>query len=132
MCKTKLFLSILSVTMILCLCGTAMAQIALFANSTFKSSSVSLNSSGTATFSAATRIKCNSIKVNSSTLQVKSGSSWSDAKALTVPAAATNCSSYQKTKSYGSDMTSGKTYRIKAVFNADGETVTCYSGEISY
>lgn len=130
--KTKLLATILSVIMLLCFCGSAVAQIVLFSNSTFRAYSVSLNSSGKATFSATTTKTCASIKVSSCTLQVKSGSDWTDSKTLTAPAGVTDCSSIYVTKSYASDLTSGKTYRLKAVFNADGGTVTCYSGEISY
>jgi hypothetical protein len=132
MCRVKTATFILSLVMLLCFCGTAMAQMVTFASSTFRTSSVGFSSAGKATFSATTTKNCASIKVSSCTLQVKSGSSWNDAKLLTAPAGDTNCSSYYATKSYGSDLTSGKTYRLKAVFNADGNTVTCYSGEISY
>ena len=130
--KDRLCTTILSLVILMSFCGTAMAQMILFASSTFKSSAVTLNSSGTATFSATATKKCNLIKVDSCTLQIKIGISWVDAKALATPVSATNCYTYQKTKSYGSEMTSGKTYRIKAVFNADGETVTCYSSGMTY
>lgn len=130
--KPKLFSIVLSLAVMLCLCGTAMAEYTVFANASFKTSSVKFSSAGKATFSATTISKCASIKVSSCTLQVKSGSDWTDSKALTTPAGVTDCSSIYVTKSYASDLTSGKTYRLKAVFNADGGTVTCYSGEISY
>lgn len=107
-------------------------EIRPFASTAFKKSSISLSTSGNATFSATVDIICDSISVSGCTLQQKSGTKWVDAKSLTPPDSMSNTFVYSKSKDYSSSMTSGKTYRIKATFNADGTTLTKYSGSINY
>ena len=73
------------------------------------------------------------LKMTSCILQIKTGSVWVDSMTLTAPSkVATNTSRYSAAKDYSSSCSSGNTYRIKAVFDADGHTKTAYSNSISY
>lgn len=111
----------------------AYAQMVIFASSDYNSATVSLSSSGKATFSATTTTKCEEIKVTSCTLQIKSSGAWSDSKTLIAPSTiAKNTAAYAATKNYSSSMSGGNTYRIMATFNADGKTTTKYSNEITF
>lgn len=127
--------SIMVMVVLTTLCfHTALASIAVpYADSVFSSAGVSLSSSIKATYSANTRAKCSVIKVSSCTLQIKDGSNWSDSSSLTAPTTiATNTSVFKATGSYSSSCTLGNTYRIKAIFDADGHQITRYSNEVSY
>jgi hypothetical protein len=86
-----------------------------------------------ATFSATTLMTCESISVTSCILQVKSGTTWSNVGSVTPPSTvAQNTTIYGAIKSYASSCTSGNTYRLKAVFTADGHSLTTYSNEATY
>jgi hypothetical protein len=103
------------------------------ADSVFSRTSVSVNTSMSATFSATAQLVCESISVTSCTLQVKNGSTWSNVGSVTPPSAvAENTTVYGAVKGYSSYCTSGKTYRLKAVFTADGHSLTSYSNEAAY
>lgn len=104
-----------------------------FADSYFDSATISLSSSMKASFSALTSYKSSKIQVTSCTLQRKNGNTWNDVATLTPPSTvATNAYSYRASSAYSSAATSGYTYRVWAVFNADGHTVTRYSNSVAY
>lgn len=97
------------------------------ANSAFSSTEVIFSSSMFAEFSALTTKSYPKITV-SVTLQRKEGSSWVNERALPAPTfEASNTTTWGTSKSYSSYGTTGETYRLKAVFNADGVTATAYS-----
>lgn len=97
------------------------------ANPAFSSTEVIFTSSMFAEFSALTTKSYPKITV-SVTLQRKEGSSWVNERALPAPTfAASNTTTWGTSKSYSSYGTVGETYRLKAVFNAEGVTATAYS-----
>ena len=104
-----------------------------YADTVFSSAKVSLSAQINASFTAQTKSKQAEIKVTSCILQIKTGSVWADSMTLTAPSkVATNANRYTASKNYSSSCSSGNTYRIKAVFDADGHTKTTYSNSISY
>lgn len=107
-------------------------EIIPYADTVFKNASVSLNTSGKATFSAVTFKICKNIKIVTCYLQLKTGETYQSVKALSCPSADSNTNDYYATKDYSGDMTPGHTYRIKATFDADGHTLTKYSGPIDW
>lgn len=115
-----------AVSLILCMSvSTAFADNR--ANSAFSSTEVIFTSSMFAEFSALTTKSYPKITV-SVTLQRKEGSSWVNERALPAPTfAASNTTTWGTSKSYSSYGTVGETYRLKAVFNAEGVTATAYS-----
>ena len=97
------------------------------ANSAFSSTEVALSASMYADFTALTTRDYPKITV-SVTLQRKDGSSWIDDRDLPAPVfAASNTAVWGASKDYSDYGTSGETYRIKAVFDAEGVTATAYS-----
>lgn len=108
------------------------AEIKPFASYVFKKTSISLTTSGNATFYASVDTAVSSISISNCILQQKSGSKWVTAATLEVPESMSDTIAYYKSKDYHSSMSSGKTYRIKATFSAGGHTVTDYSGSITY
>lgn len=111
---------------------TARAEIIPYADTTFRNASVTVSTTGKATFKASTRVECASLKVASCYLQLKTGETYQSVKSLVCPPALTNATWYSETKDYSGDMTPGHTYRIKATFDADGHTLTKYSGPIDW
>lgn len=108
-------------------------EIVPFADSVFKSAGVSLNAEKMATFTATTMESVSSISVTSCTLEKKNGTKWEAVKSLAVPdTVATNTVSYGATKNYDTAIPSGGPYRIVAVFDADGHTITKYSTSRSF
>ena len=104
-----------------------------YADTVFSSARVSLSTQMDASFTAQTKSKQAEIKVTSCILQIKTGSVWADSMTLTAPSkVATNANRYTASKNYSGSCSSGNTYRIKAVFDADGHTKTAYSNSISY
>ena len=104
-----------------------------YADTVFSSARVLLSTQMDASFTAQTKSKQAEIKVTSCILQIKTGSVWADSMTLTAPSkVATNANRYTASKNYSSSCSSGNTYRIKAVFDADGHTKTTYSNSISY
>ena len=104
-----------------------------YADTVFSSARVLLSTQMDASFTAQTKSKQAEIKVTSCILQIKTGSVWADSMTLTAPSkVATNTIRYSAAKNYSSSCSSGNTYRIKAVFDADGHTKTTYSNSISY
>lgn len=130
----KRVLCFLSLTAMFCIISVSAFAITLvpFANAMFKSASVTMKSSGAATFRATTDKIVNSLSVASVTLQVKSESSWNTDTSLTEPSTvASNTNTYSSTANYSSELKSGRTYRLKANFNADGNSITKYSSEVT-
>lgn len=104
-----------------------------FADTVFSSAEVSLSTKMNASFTARTKSSKAEIKVTECVLQIKSGGTWRDEVSLTPPSKiATNTGRYSAAKDYSSSCSSGNTYRIKAIFDADGHTKTAYSNSVSY
>jgi hypothetical protein len=109
---------------------TALASVD--ANPNIASASIYLSTSVNATFTLTARKFCN-ISVYDVKLEVKnSNGTWSFVSWLSSPAGATNAVILNSSKSYASSCVSGKTYRISATFDADGETVSRTSNEATY
>ena len=118
--KNSIFLCVvlLAVSMI-----SSVALAGTHANSAFSSTEVALSASMYADFTALTTRDYPKI-----TLQRKDGSSWIDDRDLPAPVfAASNTAVWGASKDYSDYGTSGETYRIKAVFDAEGVTATAYS-----
>ena len=124
--RVVLVITILLVSMIF---TTALAVIA---NPNISSASINLPSSMNANFSLIARKFCD-ISVYNVKLEVKNNNgTWSFVSWLSSPAGASNAISLNSSKSYASSCISGKTYRISATFDADGETVSRTSNEATY
>ena len=124
---------LLCLMMLLSIVHATAAIVTPMADPVFARTSVSINSSMSSTFSATTQLVCDSISVTSCTLQVKNGSTWSNVGSVTPPSTeAKNTTVYVAVKSYSSSCTSGKTYRLVAVFTADGHSLTSYSNQVTY
>lgn len=109
------------------------AMVTPYADTVFSSARVSLNTKMNASFTAQTKAKQAEIKVTECVLQVKNGTEWNESTTLTAPSkVATNTSRYSAAKDYSSNCSSRNTYRIKAVFDADGYSKTVYSNSVSY
>lgn len=103
------------------------------ADAIFTAARVSLSSAGKASFSAQVKSVRDEIKVSDCVLQVKKDGKWSDDTTLTPPShIATSSRSFSASKDYSSNCSEGKTYRIKAIFDADGHTKTAYSNSVDY
>lgn len=128
--KIKVFSLILVVILVAGVSMTALAGVQ--ENAKIKSASIRLSTSMSADFICSTRSFAN-ISVYSVTLEVKnSNGTWSSAGSLSSPSGATDALSLNSKSSYSSSCTKGKTYRIKATFDADGETVSRTSNEATY
>lgn len=119
------------VTALTAVVWTASAEISPLSSEVFHRASVSC-SSGTATFSARVNIQCSSISVTSCTLQKFENGSWVFAATLATPESKSNTYTYFTTKDYSSSMSTGVTYRIKATFEAGGDSVTTTSKSFTY
>ena len=109
------------------------AMVTPYADTIFSSARVSLSTKMNASFTAQTKAMQSEIKVTECVLQVKNGTDWNESTTLIAPSkVATNTSRYSAAKDYSSNCSSGNTYRIKAVFDADGYTKTVYSNSVSY
>lgn len=86
---------------------------------------------GYTVFSAFTTYIADRIAVASCSLQVENGDSWETIQYLNPPGyVAMNTVTYSAEKTFSLNCESGKNYRIKAVFSADGHTVVRYSNEL--
>lgn len=122
---------LLSMIMLLCVAIPALANIN--ANQYYSDASIAFNTKGNAVFSCTTTFQFSELKVTNCKLQVKGLLSWSDAGSLPAPSyIAKNRYNYDYQMDYSSYLTSGKTYRIVATFNADGHTITKTSGSAKY
>lgn len=103
------------------------------ANEYYSDASIAFNTKGNAVFSCTTTFQFEELKVTDCKLQVKGLFSWSDAGSLPSPShIAKNRYNYDYQQDYSSYLTSGKTYRIVATFNADGHEITKTSGSAKY
>lgn len=103
------------------------------ASDAFKVTTIALTKNLYAEFRATTRRDYNEIKISSVTLQEMDGNKVVDSKTLTAPSTtATDTDMFVASADYQSEGTSGKSYRIKATFWADGYTVTGYSRTIDF
>ena len=110
----------------------AVAAIEPLASDIFASADVSLNSNKRAIFNATTNYS-SSVSVISCTLQKKDGTKWVNAGSLTPPShTSSNSYSFSAIANCSSSLINGNTYRIIAVFSADGETVTRTSSQRTY
>lgn len=103
------------------------------ASEVFESGYVMLGSDLFVQFGAATRFDCKKIYVSSCTLQeMDSNDNVVSTTNLTPPSTAVKGNTFTAFADYGSKGTSGKRYRIQAVFNADGATITRTSVTVSF
>jgi len=109
----------------------ACAEAMPLSSDSFVSASISLSTSGIASFSATVRRPC-TISVSRCTLQKKENGRWVYAASLTPPPNEENSMTYSADKDYSTNMTKGVTYRIVTTFKADGESVTKTSNSFTY
>ena len=130
--KTKKIMVVLSVLCLLTLFVGSIAVAAERASEVFESAYVMTGSDLYTEFGASTRRNVPSIYVSSCTLQeMDKNDKVVASKSLTPPSdKAVNASDFVAWKTFSG--TSGKRYRIKAVFSAGGETMTCYSTIVEY
>lgn len=122
----RVLMVLCAVSLVLCI-SMSSAFAGTQANSAFSSTEVIFTSSMFAEFSALTTKSYPKITV-SVTLQRKEGTSWVNERPLPAPTfAASNTTTWGTTKNYSSYGTVGETYRLKAIFNAEGVTTTAYS-----
>ncbi len=128
--KNKATLTILILTVILATILPAIA--AIEANPHIDSAGISLNSSMRARFDCSASDYYD-ISVYSVTLYKRNANgTWSYAGSLPAPPSAQNTSSYTKSVNYATYCTHGNTYRISAIFDASGETVSRTSNAMPY
>ncbi len=120
------FLAILQVGIV-----RANAEMLPFSSDIFLHADVNLQTTGLVTFVAKTHQRT-TIKVDSCILQKMEGGNWVFDQSLTCPTCLPNAVRYSMSMDYSAKLTSGTTYRIVAVFAADGETRTATSDEITY
>lgn len=131
--RVKRMLSFLVlVTLFIATLSTAAAEIAVpFASETYVSCTASLNSSKSASFNVTTSHSA-SIYVKSVKLQKKNGGKPVNVKSLTTPSKTASGRNYSDTMSYSDSIPDDGTYRIQAVFSADGETRTVSSSWVTF
>ena len=109
----------------------AYAEAMPLSSDSFVSASVSVSTSGTASFSATVRRPC-TISVSSCTLHKMQGGRWVYAAPLAVPPSKEGAMTYSAQKDYSASMVKGVTYRIVATFKADEDSVTKTSNSFTY
>lgn len=121
------------ITVALCLLvRTARAEAMPLSSAVFIRTAVGCTTTGSVRFTAQVSVSCDSISVTSCTLERKVGGDWVFSKYLNPPESKSNTYSYWVTKNYSSELTRGNTYRIIAVFEANGESVTKISNTFTY
>lgn len=131
--KRATMITVVLVLTTMTLCPALAYNSQINANQYYAEASVALNSSGKAVFSALTTFQFSELSVTSCSLQVKEGGVWKDDVTLTPPSyVAKNRYTYSAEKTYSLNCTSGKTYRFKATYNADGHTITKCSNEVKF
>ena len=129
----RVMVSIISLVFVLSIVCVATAEMQPFANQYFYEASVAFNNQGKSVFTATTTFQFNNLSVTSCVLQMKSGNTWINSQTLTPPSTtASQRYTYSAEKTYSLNCVSGKTYRLKAIFNADGHTITRYSNEVRF
>ncbi len=102
------------------------------ASPVFDSGYVMIGSDLFAEFGASALVQCSSIYVSSCSLQEMNGNTVVRTITLTPPSTrVTNAYDFTAWKSYAGSGTSGKRYRIKAVFYGNGYTITRYSNIVT-
>ncbi len=109
----------------------AKAEMKPLTSEIYQNANAELLSTGKATFKAAIQYRA-TINVSSCILQKKVGNTWVFDQSLSCPPSMSNTLRYSKTMDYSAKLTIGTTYRIVAVFDADGETKTVTSNEMAY
>ncbi len=109
----------------------AKAEMAPLSNELYQYAYAELLPTGKVAFSAAVRHRA-TIKVDSCILQKKEGNNWVFDQSLSCPPSVSNATRYSKNMDYSAKLTSGTTYRVVAVFDAEGETRTATSDGITY
>lgn len=125
------YMILISVALCL-LVRTAKADAMPLSSSVFIRTAVNCATTGSVRFTAQVKVSCDSISVTSCTLEKKDGENWVFSKYLSTPESKSKTYSYWVTKDYSSDLTKGNTYRIIAVFNANGESITKISNAFTY
>lgn len=123
-----------SFILILLTCNTAWAKTIMpIADTEFDVTTVFLKSSKEVTFRATTYDEKTALAITTCTLERKNDDgTWSTVRSLPAPGTvARNDFSFLVTVDYSSYIGSG-TYRIKAIFSADGHTVTVRSNERTF
>ena len=110
----------------------AMACISPASSNVFKSASINAASTGTVTFSAEAKKLCNSINIAGCSLDRLDDGKWVFVASLSVPVSKANTLRYSASMNYSSSLVHGNTYRFRATFSADGETLTRISASIAY
>lgn len=110
----------------------ASAEVLPLSSTSFRDVKIAFGSTGNATFSASLDHRCATISVTSCVLEKMVGGIWEFDEALSCPESVNNAMRYTKVKNYSSSLITGVSYRIIAVFDADGETMTVTSGTITY
>ena len=129
----RVSVSIVLLVFVLSIFGVAAAEMQPFANQYFYEASVALNNQGKSVFTATTTFQFNNLSVTSCVLQVKSGNTWINCQTLTPPSTVASLRyTYSAEKTYSLNCVSGKIYRLKAIFDADGHTITRYSNEVGF
>ena len=113
-------------------CAVATSEVSCFSSDTFFSVSVQPTASGVVAFNARLKLKCSSISVTTCTLEKLEDGSWKFVKSLSTPEVKTNTNRYSASKDYSSSLASGNTYRFKATFSANGETLSQTSPALNY
>lgn len=123
---------VLLLLVVLIFSWVSIALAGTYSDEVFESVVVSLSSTKTATFTADTYLRQNSIKVIVVRLYRQYGNSWTFTGYLPVPTnEATNALYYGAIMDYSSYIGTG-TYRILATFTADGHSISRYSNTITY
>ena len=121
---------VLALTAFMAFSLSAIAQID--ASQVFESGYVMLDTDLFVEFGAATRYSCDEIYVSSCKLQeMDSSGNVVSSKSLTAPSTVVKGSTFTAFGDYGGKGTSGKRYRVQAVFYADGATITRTSGTVT-
>lgn len=113
----------------LMICGMANAYAGIQANEIIDTAQVVLSASTKkAAFTMRTKVACNVLSVTSYSLYKSNGS-------VVTSGSITSTSSgmrYSKSVDFSGYITSGNSYYVTAVFNADGETKNASSATVSY
>lgn len=97
----------------------------------FSSATISLSSSGSCTFRAYTNADADRIEITAVYLFKKTNGVWECICSLPRPTTVSSGSSYAAVMSYGAYIGSG-TFRVQAMFNADGHESYRYSNGVDF
>ena len=124
-----------AVALLVCLC-VLLSSVGVLAepraDAVFTSASITLSGSGNCTYRAATNTDADRIEITAVYLFKKVNGVWECAGSLPIPSyVATNTSTYSATINYYAYMGTG-TYRVQAMFNADGHEAYRYSNGVDF